>query len=165
MWDGIIDNFLEIIDKFQKFIDKCLCHLLDQNFFGRPKFNFDQPKQIWPAKTIKILYKNEGPKSFGQPNIFLAGQKYFGQADGIGISQKKYEFIHIFHCVFSILAVLLQCMGASCFGKGMKREASTFMLSQQKRPNAVRWAGSGTTLGLIYLHYKCKIQHLQAYIS
>ena len=108
----------------------CLCHLLDQNYFGWPKFNFDKPKKIWPAKTIKILYKNEGPKSFGQPNIFLAGQKYFGQADGIGISQKKYEFIHIFHCVFSILAVLLQCMGASCFGKGMKREASTFMLSQ-----------------------------------
>ena len=55
----------------------CLCHLLDQNFFGRPKSNFGQPKIISLTKNIKIVYKNEGPKNFGQPNFFLAGQKYF----------------------------------------------------------------------------------------
>ena len=48
----------------------------------------DSQKKIWRAKTIKIVYKNEGPKNFGQPNVFLVGQKKIGRADGIGISQK-----------------------------------------------------------------------------
>ena len=45
-------------------------------FFGWPKSNFCEPKIIWLAKNIKILYKNEGPKNFGQ-------------ADGIGINDQS----------------------------------------------------------------------------
>ena len=41
-------------------------------FFGRLKSKF---WKFWLAKNMKILYKNEGPKSFGYPNFF--GQKYF----------------------------------------------------------------------------------------
>ena len=67
------------------FDDFCLCHLLDQNIFGRPKKylagqNFlDLHFYIgfwwfWPAKSV-----------LASQNWILAGQKNFGRADGIGI--------------------------------------------------------------------------------
>ena len=66
----------------------CLCHLLDQNIFGRPKKylagqNFlDLHFYIgfwwfWPAKSV-----------LASQNWILAGQKNFGRADGIGIYYK-----------------------------------------------------------------------------
>jgi len=48
-------GFVTLLNHF--YLIFCLCHLLDQNFFG-------QPKIIWLAKNIKILY-NEGPENFG----------------------------------------------------------------------------------------------------
>ena len=53
-------------------------------FFWQAKIKFWLAEKIWLAKNIKILYNNEGPKTFGWPNIFWLAKPFFGRADSIG---------------------------------------------------------------------------------